>query len=210
MRPKASEGRSQNCCSRTGDLVYSVRRHRNASMLHRLTRLSAVTRALNMKKNLVAGSVLLLSLCALAACNRPQPTAEIQPAQTSGESFKISGNYEMHYNAVRTDQLSAEIARAYGIERSKNRVMLNISVLHKETGGTATTPSDAEIVVLAHNLNGQVKDVQLRRITETAATYYIGEVPFSGAETLVFEITATPGGSSLPISATLTREFFAD
>jgi hypothetical protein len=56
-------------------------------------------------------------------------------------------------------------------------------------------------------LNGQVKDIQLRRITETAATYYIGEVAFSGAETLVFEITATPAGSGLPISATLTANF---
>lgn len=163
-----------------------------------------------MKKNLVAGSLLLLSIVTLTACDRPQPTAEIQPAQTSGESFKVSGDYEMHYNAVRTDQLSAEIARAYGIERSKNRVMLNISVLRKEAGSTTTTPSDAQIVVLARNLNGQVKDIQLRRITESAATYYIGEVAFSGAETLVFEITATPAGSGLPISATLTREFFAD
>ncbi len=163
-----------------------------------------------MKKNLVAGSFLLLSVVALAGCNRPQPTAEIQPAQTSGESFKVSGEYEMHYNAVRTDQLSAEIARAYGIERSKNRVMLNVSVLRKEGGGPIATPSDAAIVVLVRNLNGQVKDIQLRRITESAATYYIGEVPFGGAETLVFEITATPVGSSLPISATLTREFFAD
>ncbi len=163
-----------------------------------------------MKNNLVAASLLLLSLVALAACNRPQPTAEIQPAQTSGESFKVSGDFEMHYNAVRSDQLSAEIARAYGIERSNNRVMLNVSVLRKQPGSTAVTPSDAEIVVLARNLNGQVKDIQLRRITEAAATYYIGEVPFSGAETLVFEITATPAGSGLPISATLTREFFAD
>lgn len=154
--------------------------------------------------------MLLLSMVLLGACTRPQPTAEIQPAQTSGDSFQVAGDYEMHYNAVRTDQLTAEIARAYGIERSKNRVMLNISVLRKEAGSAATTPSDAQIVVLARNLNGQVKDIQLRRITETAATYYIGEVPFSGAETLVFEITATPTGSSLPIEATLTREFFAD
>lgn len=161
-----------------------------------------------MKHKFLVGSLLVLGFGSLiAACNR-QPSAGIQPAQTSGESFKTAGEYEMHYNAVRSDQLTAEVARAYGIERSKNKVLLNISVLHKTTDGT--TPSDAAIAVIARNLNGQLKDVQLRRIAETAATYYIGEVAFSGAETLVFEIKATPAGSVAPIEATLTREFFAD
>jgi hypothetical protein len=145
----------------------------------------------------------------ITACNR-QPSAQIQPAQISAESFKVSGEYEMHYNALRTDQLTADIARAYGIERSKNKVLLNISVLHKPAGSNTTTPADASIEVLARNLNGQLRDIQLRRIAESAATYYIGEVSFSGNETLVFEIKATPAGSATPIEATLTREFFAN
>ncbi|MGE0114732.1 MAG: DUF4426 domain-containing protein [Steroidobacteraceae bacterium] len=160
-----------------------------------------------MKNKLLCSSLLALTLGMLAACNR-QPSADIQPAQTSDESFKVAGDYEMHYNAVRSDQLTADVARAYGIERSKNKVLLNISVLHKSPDGT--TPSDAEIAVIARNLNGQLKDVQLRRIAENTATYYIAEVSFSGAETLVFEIKATPAGSTIPIEATLTREFFAD
>ncbi len=167
-------------------------------------------RALKVKKQII-GSLLIVSLGALiAACDRPQPSAEIQPALTSGESFTVSGEYEMHYNAVRTDQLTADIARAYGIERSKNKVLLNISVLHKAAGSSNATPSDAEVAVLARNLNGQLKDIELRRIAEAAATYYIGEVSFSGAETLVFEIKAMPTGSAIPIEATFSREFFAD
>lgn len=161
-----------------------------------------------MKNNLVVCSLLAVSL-GLAACDR-QPSAEIQPAQASGESFKVAGEYEVHYNAVRTDQVSADIARAYGIERSKNKVLLNVSVLHKAPGSNAATASDASVDVLVRNLNGQIKDIQIRRIAEAAATYYIGEVAFSGSETLVFEIKATPSGSSAPIEATLTREFFAN
>lgn len=163
-----------------------------------------------MKYKFVVGSMLILGFSSLmTACNR-QPSAEIQPAQNSGESFTVAGDYEMHYNAVRTDQLGADIARAYGIERSKNKVLLNISVLHKGAGNTPTTPSDADIAVVARNLNGQIKDVQLRRVAETSATYYIAEVSFSGAETLVFEIKAMPSGSATPIQATFTREFFAN
>lgn len=161
-----------------------------------------------MKNNLVVCSLLVLGL-AIAGCDR-QPSAEIQPAQNSGESFKVAGEYEVHYNAVRTDQLGADIARAYGIERSKNKVLLNVSVLHKAAGSNAATASDATVDVLVRNLNGQIKDIQMRRIAEATATYYIGEVAFSGSETLVFEIKATPAGSASPIDATLTREFFAN
>ncbi|MGC3983048.1 MAG: DUF4426 domain-containing protein [Steroidobacteraceae bacterium] len=161
-------------------------------------------------KNKPLISLAMLGLTTLMTACDPQPSAAIQPAQAGNESFKVSGDYEMHYNAVRTDQLTADIARAYGIERSKNKVLLNISVLHKTAGSNVDTPSDADITVVARNLNGQLKDVSLRRIAENTATYYIAEVPFSGAETLVFEIKATPAGSGIPIEATLTREFFAN
>ncbi len=151
----------------------------------------------------------LISLYALlTGCGR-QPSSVIQPAQIGNESFQTAGDYELHYNAVRTDQLTAEIARSYGIERSKNKVLLNVSMLKKSPSGSSTA-QDAEVTVAARNLNNQLKDVQLRRITENTAIYYIAEVGFSGTETLVFDISALPTGSTTPITATLTREFFAD
>lgn len=163
-----------------------------------------------MNKNIVIASALALGLAtALTGCGR-QPTGEIQPAQSSGDSFKTVGDYEMHYNALRTDQLTPDIARAYGIERSKNKVLLNVSVLHHADGATATTASDAEMTVSAHNLNGQTKDLTLRRITEGTAIYYIGDIDISGNETLVFGIKATPSGSATALEATLTREFFSN
>jgi hypothetical protein len=163
-----------------------------------------------MNKNIVIVGALVIG-CAtiLTACGR-QPTAEIQPAQTSGDSFKTVGDYEMHYNALRTDQLTADIARAYGIERSKNKVLLNVSVLRRAEGATGATASDADVAAAVHNLNGQTKDLTLRRITEGAAIYYIGDVSISGNETVVFEIKATPAGSATPLEATLTREFFSN
>ncbi len=163
-----------------------------------------------MKKTLPVVVCLISLTLMLSACgDQPSPSAVIQPAQTSSESFVVAGDYELHYNALRTDQLTADIARAYGIERSKNKVLLNVSVLQKNAGA-ASTAIDATVSVVARNLNGQIKDAPLRRIAESNAIYYIGEVSFSGAETMVFEITATPAGSSIPIAATMTREFFAD
>lgn len=147
-------------------------------------------------------------VCVLSGCSQ-KPTAALQPAQISNESFVASDTHELHFNAVRTDTLLPDTARAYGIERSKNKVLLNISMRSKNPDGT-TSASDADIKLIARNLNGQLKDAPLRRIAEGTAIYYITEVPFSGAEILVFEISATPAGSSTPLTATLTREFFAD
>jgi hypothetical protein len=164
-----------------------------------------------MNKNIVISCVFMLSLATgLVACGR-KPAAEIQPAQAGAESFKTVGDYEMHYNALRTDQLTTDIARAYGIERSKNKVMLNVSVLHRASGDNGTTTaSDAEVVAAVHNLNGQTKDLTLRRVTEANAIYFIGDVGISGNETLVFEIKATPTGANAALEATLTREFFSN
>jgi len=152
-------------------------------------------------------TVTLLTIL-LGACSK-QPNAGIQPAQPSAESFVTAGDYAMHYNAVRTDQLTAEIARAYGIERSKNKVLLNVAVINHSNG--TETATEAKITVVARNLSNQVRDVPLRRITEANATYYIGETDIgNGAETIVFEISAIPSGSNNTITAKLTREFFAN
>ena len=147
----------------------------------------------------LAGYVLLASSC-------DSPQQQVQPAQTSEESFRDFGSYEVHYNALRTDALTADIARHYGIQRSTNRVMLNVTVLQKEAG-TAKKPVEAEVKVAARNLNQQLKDLELRRVLEGDAIYYIGEVSISGTEILVFDITVTPAGTQAPLSVKFTREF---
>jgi hypothetical protein len=148
----------------------------------------------------------------LAGCNNAQQTASspAQAAQPSNESFQDFGNYEVHYNALRTDALTPEIARSYGIQRSGNRVMLNVTALRKKADHEPRQPVDATVQVDAYNLNGQLKSMDMRRVSEGDAIYYIGEVSISGAEILVFDITVTPGGESTPLKVKFKREFFAN
>jgi hypothetical protein len=148
----------------------------------------------------LAGCVLLASGCDFSKQH------EVPTAQPSGESYRDFGSYEVHYNAVRTDTLNADIARHYGIQRSTNRVMLNVTVLQKEAGA-ANKPVEADVKVAARNLNEQLKDLELRRVLEGDAIYYIGEVSISGTEILVFDITVTPAGTQAPLSVKFTREF---
>jgi hypothetical protein len=155
-------------------------------------------------------SMLAAAVLVLSGCGNGGPTpSEAQTAAPSEPTHQDFGDFEVHYNALRTDQLAPEVARAYGIERSANRVMLNVSLLRKDADGR-TTPVDGTVTASAYNLNGQVKDLQMRRITEGASFYFIGEVGISGAEILVFDIDAAPSGNAAQYSVQFKREFFAD
>jgi hypothetical protein len=155
-------------------------------------------------------AVTLLTGLTLAGGCTEQPEQRVMPAQALEETFKDFGNYEVHFNALRTDELTADIARIYGIQRSRNRVMLNVTVLRKEAEHAPRKPVEAAVTVDAYNLNGQLKDLQLRRVSEGEAIYYIGDVSIAGSEILVFDISVTPTGESAPFNVKLKREFIAD
>jgi hypothetical protein len=154
-------------------------------------------------------AALALAASVLAGCGEspPQASAAAQPLDATFQDF---GNYEVHYNALRTDALTPEVARSYGIQRSANRIMLNVTVLRKEADHAPRTPVEADVKVDAYNLNGQLKNLDMRRVSEGDAIYYIGEVGIGGTEILVFDITVTPSGESTPLHVKLKREFYSN
>jgi hypothetical protein len=142
----------------------------------------------------------------LAGCGNGGPQ-QVAPAMPTDQTFKEEGDYEVHFNALRTDTLTQDVARAYGIQRSTNRVMLNVTILHKEAPNAPRKPVEGEVQVDAYNLNGQLKNMEVRRVSEGEAIYYIGEVSISGSEILVFDINVTPSGETTPIQVKFKREF---
>ena len=98
------------------------------------------------------------------------------------------GNYIVHFNALATESLPPSVARAYGITRSKNRGLLNISVLKK---GGEFQGVEASIDVSATNLTGQLRNIKLRKIEEQNAVYYISDFSVADGETLDFSIKVT-------------------
>jgi len=161
------------------------------------------------RNSLVQLTALLLAAVALTGCTE-RPEQRAMPAQALDETFKDFGNYEVHFNALRTDELTTDVARAYGIQRASNRVMLNVTVLRKEAEHAPRKPVEAAVAVDAYNLNGQLKDIQMRRVSEGEAIYSIGEVTIAGTEILVFDINVTPQGEAAPFNVKLKREFVAD
>ncbi len=130
-------------------------------------------------------------------------------APARAEQFSEIGDYIVHYNAITTNILSAEVASAYGISRSKSRAMLNIAVLKKTEDGLGE-PVEATIDIAARNLNGQRKDIELRLISEQDARYYIGEVNIANMETLRFAMTIAPAGSEQSYDVDFSQQFYID
>jgi len=103
------------------------------------------------------------------------------------------GNYEVHYNALTTDELQPEVARTYKIERSKTRGLVTMSVLKKNSVG-ALTPVPAKLTVYATNLTQQLSNITMREIKEGTAIYYLGEFRVGPPDTLTFTATVEVAG----------------
>jgi len=113
-----------------------------------------------MNKRTLLTSLSLLAL--ICACGGPGDSATVPEAQPAGATSADIGNHVVHFSAQSTDQLPPAIAREYNIVRSKNRAMLNVSVLRKPDN----LPVTADVSANTANLTGQLKNVTLRKIEE--------------------------------------------
>lgn len=145
----------------------------------------------------------------ITACGGPGDSAKVPTAQPAEATSAEIGEYVVHFSAQTTDQLPPDVARAYNIVRSKNRAMLNVSVIRK--ADKQSVP--ATVQVKTSNLTGQLKNVTMRKIEEpgdTVAIYYIGETSVANRETLLFDITVRPEGQTAASEVRFKREFYTD
>ncbi len=142
----------------------------------------------------------------LSGCGGPGDSATVPQAQPAEASSVSADGFTVHFSALSTDQLPPEVARQYNIVRSKNRAMLNVSIIRQEDGSSGT----GVVTVKTVNLTGQLKNVNMRKIQEQEAVYYIGEIPVANSETLVFDISVTPEGQEDPIEVRFKRQFYTN
>ena len=146
-------------------------------------------------------------LALVAGCGGPGESADVPEAQPAEATSADIGDYVVHFSAQTTDQLPREVAQAYMIQRSKNRAMLNVSII-RESDSAAVA---ADVTVKTRNLTQQLKTVEMRKIDEQEAIYYIGETSVANRETLIFEITVKPEGQEQPSDVIrFQRQFYTD
>lgn len=131
----------------------------------------------------------------------------LAPVATAQDNAQEFGDYVVHYNAFPSDVLSPEIAKAYGIVRSKSRAVVNIVVL-KKVLGTTGEPVTATVKGSATNLTKQLKTLDMREVREGNAIYYLAEVAVSDGETLDFVINVAPSGSTASQTVNFRKQFF--
>src|SRR6185503_9159247 len=154
----------------------------------------------------------LVAVLGLAAC---EPTTGVDASNTqegvlpATESVKDFGDYVLYFNALITDQLTPDIAREYGIVRSKNRAMLNVSI-HRKLADGRTEAVMGAVSASAINLNGQLETMTLRMIQEETAIYYVGELAISDGEVLIYTVDATPSNEASRFTVRFKKQFFIE
>jgi len=160
-----------------------------------------------MNKRTLLTSLSLLAL--VSACGGPGDSANVPEAQPAGATSADIGNHVVHFSAQSTDRLPPAVAREYNIVRSKNRAMLNVSVLRKPDN----LPVTADVSVNTVNLTGQLKNVTMRKIEEPGdivAIYYIGDTTVANREVLIFDISIKPDSEESTAEVRFKRQFYSD
>ncbi len=160
-----------------------------------------------MNKGTLLTSLPLLAL--LSACGGLGNSADVPEAEPAGATSADIGNHVIHFSAQSTDQLPPAVAREYDIVRSKNRAMLNVSVIRESDN----LPVIAEVNIKTVNLTGQLKNITMRKIEEPGdviAIYYIGDTTIANREVLVFDISVKPEGEDAPSAIRFKRQFYSD
>ncbi len=123
------------------------------------------------------------------------------------ENSREFGDYVVHYNAFRSDTISPEVAKQYGLPRANNKVLINIAVL-KKVMNTTGKPTKSDVTGHASNLTGQLKQLEFKEITEGTAIYYLAETKISDGEFLKFDLKVTPEGETKAARLNFNKRFF--
>ena len=123
------------------------------------------------------------------------------------ENSREFGNYVIHYNAFRSDTISPDVAKQYGLVRANNRILINIAVL-KKVLNTTGKPTSSKVTGHASNLTGQLKNLEFKEITEGNAIYYLANTKISDGEFLKFDIKIIPDGETRAARLRFDKRFF--
>ena len=95
----------------------------------------------------------------------------------SAENMKTLGTMNVHYMAIGSTFFTPEIAKVYGITRSRYNGLINISVLDNTIKDTPA--KSVSINGKAKNNLGQFKVLEFKEVKEGNAIYYLAQVSYA-------------------------------
>jgi hypothetical protein len=126
------------------------------------------------------------------------------PYAINAEQKQELGSWDVHYMALNSTFLTPQVAKKYGIVRSKFNGLINISVLDRQDKA-------AQSVVLigeAKNLLGVIKPLTFKQVTEGKAIYYLAVLSFSDLEQYRISVDINNGLEQKTLK--FQHKFYAD
>lgn len=117
--------------------------------------------------------------------------------------------YQVHYMALTTTFLQPEVAKQYGIARSKARGLVNVSVIRKFPDGSKKAVGSVVEGLTINDIRQQIH-MPFQQIVEGDAIYYISQVQFREGEILTFDLTIFPEGQVEPLKMRFAHTFYND
>lgn len=145
---------------------------------------------------LVIGSILAVTLLL---------TAELAAA----EQLVEDKDYVVHYSAFTSTMLTPEVAKAYGLTRSRQRGMINIAVQRKMPGGTNKAVM-AQLEGYTGMLGGSEIPLDFQVVEEGDAIYYLAQFLIRDGDNLNFDIKVKPTPEARPLKVSFSQSFFSE
>jgi hypothetical protein len=123
----------------------------------------------------------------------------------AAEQKQDFGDYQVHYSAQNSTDLSQDVARRHGIARDPRLALVMLTV--QRAGGE---PVAAAVSGEARNLLGQKQPLEMREVREDKSIYYLGLFAISHLETQSFDFTLRPEGSAQSYRLRFSQQFFVD
>jgi hypothetical protein len=119
------------------------------------------------------------------------------------EQMKELGPWQVHYNAFNSSFLTPEVAKTYGLERSRYNGIINIAVQDKQGKAQAVSVTGE-----AKNLTGTIRNLSFQEVKEGDAIYYLATLPYRNEDTYQFTLKIMGGGQQHIL--TFQQTFYVD
>lgn len=126
----------------------------------------------------------------------------------AGESTK-AGEFTIYHSAFNAENLTPEIAAANGIQRSRYRGVLNVSVI-RERPKAIGLPVKALVDVDLADGKDRKQSIAMHEVESDGAVSYLGEFPIADGQELEFEIRVRPVGVDETTVVLMKQEFFTE
>jgi len=124
------------------------------------------------------------------------------------EQYVDSGPYRVHYATINTTELTPEVARQFGVTRTRNQVLLVLNAQQSISGRYLPLPATA--TGTATTLLGHRQTLSLRPVREGDVHYVIATFQTLDGEFMTIDVQLLPAGADAPIEVRFRQQFYRD